>query len=318
MRLSVRPNEYLFDEIATIRVERISAVRTTGAVIGGYILYVMVGNRDIIEPMKKSGDLPLKKILKKFIKIYISSLLYEERNAIRNVDAFDAQQQLINGLGKSDILIFDVGANKGQTAEKYRQRFQNAEIYCFEPFPDSLNALRRKFSDDAKTHIVAKAVSNKPGRELFYINGKDMTNSLLPRPTSARRYYPKKAGPKDTIYIEVTTLDKVVSDNKIAAVDILKMDIQGAELMALQGAKNLLQTSTSHPMLIYTEIMFTPHYEKSPLFHDLWSFLISFGYSLFSIYNISTATNGQIRQGDAIFVSEILRQTVIDRYPDEP
>ena len=266
----------------------------------------------MLDAMEKGN---MKQMLKQLIKASVKGLGYEVRKK-NNVNSFDVQQRLMNGLRKSEITIFDVGANKGQSAKQYRSRFPNAEIYCFEPFPESVTVLRRTFSDDARIHIVPKAISDTLGRATFYVNECDATNSLLPRPASTRRYYPEWAGPKNSIDAEVTTLDKIISDRKISAVDVLKLDIQGGELMAFHGARNLLKAGGVQ--LVYTEIMFVPHYEESPLFHDLWSFLAGFGYSLFDIYNISRARNGQIRQGDAIFVSESLRHTVIDRYPDEP
>lgn len=229
---------------------------------------------------------------------------------------FDAQCQLIKNLNKTDISILDVGANKGQTARRYRSQFPTAEIYCFEPFPDSIAELEKQFFDDRKIHIVPKAVAQEKGTATFYVNEFDATNSLLPRPTSDRRYYPKSAGPKNTIEVDVINLDEFLRTSNISMVDILKFDIQGGELNALHGAESLLRAGSTS--LIYTEIMFTPHYENSPLFHDIWSFLSKFGYSLFDIYELQRAINGQIRFGDAIFVSESVRNNVLNKYSEEP
>ncbi|NET44483.1 FkbM family methyltransferase [Okeania sp. SIO2B3] len=229
---------------------------------------------------------------------------------------FEVQHELIKNLNKTDICIFDVGANKGQTAKIYRSQFPTAEIYCFEPFPDSIAELNRKFSDDPKIHIVPKAVAQEKGTATFYVNERNVTNSLLPRPSSARRYYPKSAKPKETIEVEVINLDEFLKESNISIVDILKFDIQGGELNALHGAESLLEAGST--ALIYTEIMFIPHYEGAPFFHEIWSFLSKFNYSLFDIYNLSRATNGQIRQGDALFVSESVRKNVINKYPEEP
>jgi FkbM family methyltransferase len=231
-------------------------------------------------------------------------------------DPFDAQQQMLNELRQPRITIFDVGANHGQTAQVYRAKFLNADIYCFEPFPDSVAALQCTFSDDQRVHIIPKAVSQKTGRSTFYVNGYDATNSLLPRPSAGRRYYPRHAGPKETIEVEVITLDEFVAGTDVSAIDILKLDIQGGELMALRGAMRLLEAG--NVSLIYTEVMFIPHYDGEPLFYEIWSFLEQFGYSLFDIYNSETATNGQLRFGDALFVNRVVRDKVIDGCSDEP
>lgn len=261
------------------------------------------------------------KLMKKLIKAIVSSLGYELRkksiagNSFPS-NPFQAQHQLIKNLNKTDIYIFDVGANKGQTAKEYRSQFPSAEIYCFEPFPDSIAELNRKFSDDPKIHIVPNAVAQEKGIATFYVNKRDATNSLLPRPSSERRYYPKSAQPKDTIEVEVINLDEFFKESNISTIDILKFDIQGGELNALHGAESLLEAGSM--ALIYTEIMFIPHYEGAPLFHEIWSFLSKFNYSLFDIYNLHRATNGQIRYGDALFVSESVRNNVINKYREEP
>jgi Methyltransferase FkbM domain len=148
------------------------------------------------------------------------------------------------------------------------------------------------------------------------VNGYDATNSLLPRPSAGRRYYPKHAGPKETIEVEVITLDEFVAGTDMSAIDILKLDIQGGELMALRGAMRLLEAG--NVSLIYTEVMFIPHYDGEPLFYEIWSFLEQFGYSLFDIYNTVTATNGQLRYGDALFVNRVVRSKVINGCSDEP
>ena len=163
---------------------------------------------------------------------------------------------------------------------------------------------------------MPKAVAKENGTATFYVNKFDPTNSLLPRPNSDRRYYPKTAGHKETIEVEVITLDEFLKSNHIPVIDILKFDIQGGELNALHGAESLLKAGNTP--LIYTEIMFIPHYEGAPLFHEIWSFLSRFGYSLFDIYDLHRATNGQLRYGDALFVSESVRNDVINKYSEEP
>jgi FkbM family methyltransferase len=263
----------------------------------------------------------MEQLLKRSAKAVLRSLGYEVRrkgslSTGSLSDPFDVQKRLTSELSKSNTMIFDIGANRGQTAQAYRARFPNAEIYCFEPFPDAVAALQQAFCSDRNIHIIPKAISEETRRSIFYVNGFDATNSLLPRPTTGKRYYPNYAAPKQTIEVEVVTLDEFVSENDISAIDILKFDIQGGELMALRGAAGLLKAGTVS--LIYTEISFIAHYEKAPLFNEIWTFLQQFGYSLFNIYDTVTAANGQLRYGDALFVNATVRNKIIDKLPDEP
>ena len=235
--------------------------------------------------------------------------------ALLKQDPFETQRRLATKTG-GELTIFDIGANRGQTAQRYRAKFPNAEIYCFEPFPESVAVLQQHFAGDPKIHIVPKAVADSTGRVTFYVNAQADTNSLLPRPKTERRYFPKTAGPKTSIEVETVSLDDFVRDNNLAGIDILKFDIQGGELNALRGATELL--GSGQVSLIYTEIMFIAHYVDAPLYHELASYLADFDYSLFDVYGLQRATNGQLRYGDAIFVSETVRENVIDASPEEP
>ena len=231
-------------------------------------------------------------------------------------DAFYAQREFLDQLDVSKPVIFDVGAHKGETVRRYKDLFQDAEIYCFEPFPDNVEIIKSKFSLDPSVHVFDKAVSDTTESRTFHINESDATNSLLPRTKSGRRYFSKAAAEKTKLNVEAITIDEVIKLNNISNIDILKFDIQGGELMALHGAQNALRQQKIS--IIYTEALFVPHYENNPLLRDLWNTLEQFGYTLFDIYDLYRATNGQLRFADAIFISKEVRSKVLDSYKEEP
>jgi FkbM family methyltransferase len=155
--------------------------------------------------------------------------------------------------------IFDVGAHTGETVAKYKPLFPRSTIYSFEPFPESFEKLRKRFVSDSSVKPIPIAISDKAGIREFYVNQLSEANSLLPRPTSGRRYYPMNAQTITKIEVPVTTIDGFCKEQSISEIHILKMDIQGGELMALQGATEYL--SRGLIALIYTELLFVPHYE---------------------------------------------------------
>ncbi|MCX7771312.1 MAG: FkbM family methyltransferase [Proteobacteria bacterium] len=258
----------------------------------------------------------MKQLFKNIIKPLLRKAGYEIKkiDGYFTSDPFDVKKTLISQEDK--IIIFDVGANRGQTTQIYLEAFPKSTVYCFEPFEEVFNFLKNKFSNNKNVFLLPYAITNKSGFQNFYINENDETNSLLPRIKEGRRYYSKKAGPKTEIKVQTITIDDFVINNKIPKIDILKLDIQGGELLALEGATNTLRDGKIS--LIYTEVFFVPHYENSPLFNHICNFLERFGYSLFNIYNLQRAKNGQLRYGDALFVSESLRKNVIDSFPEEP
>ena len=213
-------------------------------------------------------------------------------------------------------LILDIGAHKGGTLRRYRKVFPEATLHCFEPFPDSFVELKALAETFDNVHCHPLAVSEAAGERTFHVNHFEATNSLLPRPVSSRRYFPSKATKKTEITVPVTTVDGFLGENSISRVSVLKLDIQGAELMALKGSSQAL--SDGKISMVYCEAMFVPHYEGNPLLWEVWQFLQGFGYTLYQLYDLVSAKNGQLRYGDALFVSPALRASVIDSGLAEP
>jgi FkbM family methyltransferase len=198
------------------------------------------------------------------------------------------------------ITIFDVGANVGQTTMKYRKIFPRAQIYGFEPFRDVYNTYAESFSGDRKVHTENLALSNKNGTADFFLNSTHYTNSLLP---NNEEYTEGKIGyePIASVQVPTKTLDSFCADRKIEAIDILKMDVQGGELMVLEGAKSML--AAGKISMIFTEVEFQPVYKEQPLMKDIESFLNQYGFDLYKIYNVGEE-NGAPLAGDALFINK--------------
>ncbi len=216
-----------------------------------------------------------------------------------NKEAFFDQKMLLSG--EKELVIFDIGANVGNSAAKYRSLFPKSLIYSFEPFPAAFDKLCKKFEKDTSCKKIQMAIADKTGIADLYVNQFNTSNSLLPRPKSGPRYYTKGAEAIDRIKVSTSSIDDFCLKESIAQIHILKMDIQGAELMALRGAAGKLKEYSI--ALIYTEVMYLPHYEGGPMFHEICSFLSNYGYMLFDIYNNFYLKKGQLNCGDAIFVS---------------
>jgi FkbM family methyltransferase len=206
--------------------------------------------------------------------------------------------------------VFDIGAFQGDATRRYAELFPEAEIYAFEPYPPSYEALVAKYSATPRVHLVNAAVSSRTGDATFYVNGVPATNSLLPRPSGSHRYFSPEAVTRSTISVPTVSIDEYRAKHGIAVPDILKMDIQGMELHALYGADETLKSGGIS--LIFSEVTFVPHYEGGVLFDQLSSHLRERGYTLFNVYELHSANVGQLRFGDAIFIADRLRATAID------
>ena len=101
----------------------------------------------------------------------------------------------------------------------------------------------------------------------------------------------------------VTTLDQFVQEQQIARIDLLKIDTQGAELLVLKGAVAVLP----RVRMIWAEVSFRALYDGSALFADVHGFLAEQGFRLHSIHAGFRGSDGELLQGDALFLSASVR-----------
>src|SRR4028119_1536074 len=153
-------------------------------------------------------------------------------------DAFLVKKELLKKC-VPPLTIFDIGANDGQTTQRYLQMFPTAKIYTFEPVPEVFTMLERKFHENPQIKVNQLAVSDAVGTADFYLHAYTSYgwNSLLPKsPTSI--IVPED---KSVVKVPTITIDVFCDRHNINTIDLLKLDIQGGELLALKGAVNMLQ-----------------------------------------------------------------------------
>lgn len=259
----------------------------------------------------------IKHRIKGVLKFLAEKSGFEVARRSRFRDAWEAQRVLLNGV--ENPLVFDVGAHTGGTFNRYKNLFPHLMIHCFEPLPESFEALTTTVGSAAQENgafLHHLALSNQAGEHDFHVSREyPATSSLFPRSSQLRRYYASNAELKETIRVKTETLDRFCEENSVAKINILKMDVQGCELRVLQGATDLLGRYAID--VIYTEVLFISHYDNAPLFPSIALFLAERNYSLYGLYNLELAKNGQLRYGDAIFVSRTIRNNVIDAFPEE-
>lgn len=139
----------------------------------------------------------------------------------------------------AENICVDIGANEGKVLQMMLQVAPDAKHYAFEPIPVLFEKLKLKFQSKAQLYNIA--LSNKSGKANFNLVLTDMAYSGL-----QKRAYDKPE--KDTT-IEVNTnlLDNIIpAETKIA---LIKLDIEGGEYFALQGAIKTI--NQSKPILLF-------------------------------------------------------------------
>jgi hypothetical protein len=117
---------------------------------------------------------------------------------------------------------------------------------------------------------------------------------LLPTAEAARLFGVTKVSESQA---EMWELDRYVGERGLPPPDLLKLDVQGAELQILQGGTRTL----GHAKAIIAEVSFVELYEGQSSFSDLCAFLQAHGFTLHAL-GASTPRARALVQADALFM----------------
>jgi FkbM family methyltransferase len=230
-----------------------------------------------------------------------------KRHSLDDLNPFEQQRRLLTGVDLPVIL--DVGAHIGETSTAYAKLFPNARIHAFEPFPASFAALSQNTFKLSQVTAHPIGLAESPQAFEFNVNASAATNSLLETHEHAGRVWePDLLKTRDRISCQFSTLDLFVAEKGIDRINVLKLDVQGAEYRVLKGGANTLGKGLVD--IVYMEIITLPTYKEQWRLSEYLNFLEGFGMMLYSIYNLSHVS-GQLRQVDAIFVSQACFPNII-------
>ncbi len=195
--------------------------------------------------------------------------------------------------GVQPKVIIDVGVAT-DTMQLY-EAFPKAKFLLVEPlveFKDSLDRLKTKFDAD---YVLAAAGPISGTKEMMV--SKELGGSSFFKPVEM------KSGYVDMIprAVPMVTLDELWTERQYDGPAILKVDVQGAELEVLKGAKNVLE----HCELVILETMLIDQYEGAPILHDYIAFMKGCGFVLFDIIGVGyTPAAGMMGYLDMVFTRE--------------
>ena len=203
-------------------------------------------------------------------------------------------------LGDSIRVVVELGARACNESRAFAELLPGADIYAFECNPDTLNVCRQSIRNYPNVHLMEYAVTDKCGSISFFKTDPTRTKTTWadgnPGASSlfhASGKYPVEQYAQIEVTVPAVTLHRFMSDHSLETIDLLWMDIQGAELLALQGLGELI----SKVKIIQTEVEFLEIYQGQPLYRDLRRFLEDHGFRL-----LTFTTFGRY-SADAIFVN---------------
>ena len=131
-------------------------------------------------------------------------------------------------------IVFDVGANIGQTAWGLVRYLPNSKIFCAEPVGATMAILKARYGGYKNVYFAQVAFGSRCEMTSMRLHTNSELNSLIADQTRATDL----TGQTELVTVE--TIDSFCCHRAINHIDLLKIDVQGWELEVLRGAKTML------------------------------------------------------------------------------
>lgn len=204
----------------------------------------------------------------------------------------------IMGGANRDLVLFDVGANIGQTAERFARAFPRATIHAFEPYPPTVEQLIARTAAEPRIVVHPIGFGEADQAQSMFIAPKTVLNSLLPPATDAETQWRDQVTETS---VSVRRLDSFCVEHGIAHIDLLKIDTEGYEDKVLAGAGAMLTPDTIRGVLV--EIQFASVYAGQASLSQLFARLFERRYKLVDLYDQFRKSNPAMLWCNALFVA---------------
>lgn len=214
---------------------------------------------------------PPNELLYRFCKHYVDRYHGENNPDMRTNGELAWLRQV---LPQCDI-VFDVGANVGNWTALALSLNPALHVHCFEPSVAAFQRLQARAFEKGRVTLNPLGLSASPGEMTLHLFGEAAgTNSL----------YRREGLPIEqtqTEQIRLDTLDAYCQRAAVARIDLLKLDVEGHELAAMQGAQQMLAQGSIR------QIQFEyggSYIDARILLKDMFELLTAYGYRLHKLY----------------------------------
>ena len=215
----------------------------------------------------------LNKLFLNFLSIVISLIDYSNKKKIIHFFKKKFKNQYLN--------IIDVGSHKGETIDLFLKNFNVHKIFAFEPNTELFDRLIKKRHDEEKIKLFNCGVGINDGNLDLNIMI-DSASSTFNSINLDSDYYKKKnkiitffSNKKNLLKnvqsISIVSLSKIIQENKINKIDILKIDTEGFEFNVLKGVN---KTDYEKINYIYLEHHYDLMINKGYTFSEINNFLV--------------------------------------------
>jgi FkbM family methyltransferase len=211
----------------------------------------------------------------------IFRLVYSYGSRYDRADKREYEPDIYNAFVKDiseGTVVFDIGAHVGFfTLAASKRVGRRGFVYAFEPAPETAAILKQHVSFNEwrdHTEVVTSVISDAIGTVSFFAYGDSMASSM--REENWELAAEHRTAPVSKIEVPSVTLDAFCKERRVKP-DVLKIDVEGAELLVLRGATEFLKNNSP---IIHCEVHppLMKHFNYSV--EDFMAHLDKFGYKL--------------------------------------
>ena len=189
----------------------------------------------------------------------------------------DPERAFVARFLKPGMTVLDIGAHKGLYSLISALKIgPSGHVYAFEPSPRERKRLNQhiRLNRCRNVSVFEFALGESEGSaDLFVVQGTETGCNSLRRPDVAQ--------PVRSVRVPVKVLDEVLREQRISAVDFMKLDVEGAELGVLKGSTQLLRGPHRPVMLCEVQDQRTAPWGYPAI--EIIEYVCSFGYSWFEL-----------------------------------
>jgi FkbM family methyltransferase len=228
-------------------------------------------------------------------------LLYKIKRLYRKEKLPDPLAYLFKWFGITPTGVLQIGANSGQEIKKFITEGIQYGVFV-EPLPQAFEQLQEKISRNSGYLAIEALCAAEVGQERdFFVSSHAGESSSMLKPTGHVDVHPE-VGFNNKIKLRTSTVDAIVKNlhlegyGRIANnLDMLYIDVQGAELDVLNGAQEFLTKSK----FVFVEISHGGLYEGDVSISTIIEFLDCYKFKLAFAY---VNKHGW---GDALFIKDV-------------
>lgn len=204
---------------------------------------------------------------------------------------YPAGLRYLAGLGFAPATIIDVGVGYG-TPELY-QAFPTARHVLIEPLEEARPSIENIMKAFPRMEYVMAAAVRRSGRTTIHVHPDIARSSLYWESDYDRRVVQSRT-------VDAVTIDQVARTHGLAGPMLLKIDVQGAELDVLAGARKTLK----HTECVILETSLYQFFKGGPLISDVVRHMDTIGFVVFDVWALQYRHDGTLLMIDLAFVKK--------------